>query len=102
MDVFSSVAVLLVTAIAGFLATRFVLNRLRAAGAVWLFIALLWIICITGILILDVNIPLATSHFSLGDGPAPVPLVILIMFLRFAALAVIVLGQSRLKAAFPR
>ena|SRR5688572_16921627 len=102
-DVFNSVAVLGVTAITGFLATRLVLKHLRAPRAVWLFIAVLWILSIIGLLILDVNIPLAESHFSLGGGaPVPVAVVILTMFIRFAALALIVLAQPKLRSAFPR
>jgi MFS-type transporter involved in bile tolerance (Atg22 family) len=101
-EVFNSVAVLLGTAIAGFLATRLVLKHLRAPRAVWLFIAILWIVALGGILILDVNIPLAESHYSFGGAPAPVAVVTLAMFLRFAGLAVIVLAQPKLRSAFPR
>jgi hypothetical protein len=102
MDVFNSVALLLVTAITSFLATRFLLKRLRAARTVWLTIGLLWIASIAGILVLDVNVPLAASQYTLEDAPAPVPLEILAMFLRFAALAAIVLAQPKLRSAFPR
>jgi hypothetical protein len=101
-EVVMSVAVLLVAALAGFLAARLIIKRLRAPKAVWLFIALLWIAVFAGILALDVNIPLAESHFSFGGGPAPVSLAILDMFLRFAALASIVFGQSTLRSSFSR
>jgi hypothetical protein len=101
-EVVVSVAVLLVAAIAGFLAARWAIKRLHAPKAVWLFIASLWIAVFVGLLALDVNIPLAESHFSFGGGPAPVPLVIVDMFLRFAALASIVFGQATLRSSFSR
>lgn len=100
MEVFMSVAMLLVTAIAGFLAARWVLNRLRAARAVWIVIALLWIAVVMGILFLDVNIPLTASHYRPGGAAAPVWLAILAMFLRFAAFASIVLGHSKMRSTF--
>lgn len=99
-DVFMSVAVLLVTAIAGFLAARFVFNRLRTARAVWLSIAIVWIVVVISILVVDVNIPLAESHYRPGGAPAPVSLAILAIFLRFAAGASIAFGQSKLRSTF--
>ena len=98
MEVFGSVTVLVVTAIAAFLTVRFALNRLRALWAMWLFILAMWIAAILGILFVDVNVPLVESHFR-GGGPAPALVAILDVFFRFAALASVVSGQSKLRAA---
>jgi membrane-associated HD superfamily phosphohydrolase len=96
IDVLSSVALLLAAAIAVFLTVRWVFNRLRGAKAMWLVIALLWIAAIAGILVVDVNIPLAESRYSLGRALGP-SLAVLAMFLRFAAIASIVFGQPKLR-----
>jgi hypothetical protein len=102
MDVFTSVALILATAIAGFVAVRTVLTRVRSARVVWTFIALVWIAMSADILLVDVNFPLAESRYGLSDTPAPVSLAVLSVFLKFASIALIVLGQSRLRSAFPK
>jgi hypothetical protein len=99
MGVLTSVAVLVVAAIAGFLIVRLVLKRLRAGRTIFLFVAVLWVAVVVGILFLDVNIPLTDSSYRPEGTAAPVWLAVLVMFSRFAALASIWLASAKLRSS---
>lgn len=101
-EVVMSVAVLLATAIAGFLAARMVLHRLRARATIFLLVAVLVASAVVGILFVDVNIPLADSTYRPDGSAAPVWLAVLVLFSRFAAIASIVLGPAKFRSSLER
>jgi hypothetical protein len=93
-----AISILVLLGVGGFsfLFMRASLARVQSRTGVWLVVGLVWSGCVAAIVLVDVNVPLSESHLRPAGLPAPLWASVLAIFLRFAALAAVIIAGPRL------
>lgn len=101
MEQATSLIALITTIVGAGFAVQFALKRLRARWAVFLFVVCLWAAFLWSWWFVDVDFPLPESRYRYSNGTPPIWLSIMVWFIRYAALAALIMSFPKSPAAGP-